>query len=343
MVNVAINFRAYTLNFKAPLIGAFGTLRHRQGWTVCINDGDICALGDCINWPGESNQSLENAIASLASQKWDKDILPRSIADISSLTKITNHPALACGLELAALDWIAKSNAQSLASVLNPAPRKVVESHVLVADLQNADAIVHQTGARFLKLKVHNFDTTWTAIQCWRDSQNAHIKLRLDVNGAWSLRDSVSRLAQLEKLGIDWIEQPVLNIAELVELKKNTSLALAVDEGVHTTEDIDALVSKQACDVVVIKPLRCGGWLNALGLAQHAARCGLRVCITSVLDSAIGRCGALHLAAALPEKPVACGLSPLFTNDLYELSVVDGSVKLPLGPGLGITPEHLQC
>jgi L-Ala-D/L-Glu epimerase len=62
--------------------------------------------------------------------------------------------------------------------------------------------------------------------------------------------------------------------------------------------------------------------------------------VTSMLETGIGIAAALHVAAALPEPILACGLATagLLTDDLLAqpLSVDNGIMSLPEAPGLGV-------
>jgi L-alanine-DL-glutamate epimerase-like enolase superfamily enzyme len=84
----------------------------------------------------------------------------------------------------------------------------------------------------------------------------------------------------------------------------------------------------------------CGGLRAGRTIIEHAHAAGLRVVVTSSIESGIGLAAALHLAATLPEGSPACGLATtdLLADDLIvePLALVSGRISVPAGPGLGV-------
>jgi L-alanine-DL-glutamate epimerase-like enolase superfamily enzyme len=79
-----------------------------------------------------------------------------------------------------------------------------------------------------------------------------------------------------------------------------------------------------------------------LDLARLARRRQVEVVITDSLESAIGRTGALHLAAALGRGAPACGMAGLehLKTDVARMPhALEGFIELPKGVGLGVVPE----
>jgi L-alanine-DL-glutamate epimerase-like enolase superfamily enzyme len=173
------------------------------------------------------------------------------------------------------------------------------------------------------------------------------LPLRLDANGAWDEATAGRMLVDLEPLGRISVEQPLApdRLTELARLRAATRVPLALDESVGSAADLEQVLAARAADEVVLKPMFCGGPLAALALARRAVDAGLTVSITHALESAVGRAGAVHLAAACPAVDGPCGLAPALAADLAPGPAVggDGHVRLPEGPGLGVrVPESLS-
>src|SRR5262249_7045003 len=102
-----------------------------------------------------------------------------------------------------------------------------------------------------------------------------------------------------------------------------------------------------AADALVIKPMRLGGLRHSLAVADTALRHGVALIVTSSLDGAIGRAGALHVAGAIEADPrvtrhQAHGLATgsLLLEDLADdIEPRDGWLRPPNSPGLGIRPR----
>jgi L-alanine-DL-glutamate epimerase-like enolase superfamily enzyme len=88
-----------------------------------------------------------------------------------------------------------------------------------------------------------------------------------------------------------------------------------------------------------------GGVRAAAAIARRALRAGIGVVVTSILDTAVGVAGALHLAAILPASGPACGLATLdLFHDAPTTGVgmpVNGSLALPERAGLGVRLSDL--
>jgi o-succinylbenzoate synthase len=175
---------------------------------------------------------------------------------------------------------------------------------------------------------------------------NPKLKIRLDVNGGWSVKEATDAVAQLvESFGVEtfqYIEQPVATVEELRELQ--LPIPVAGDEVIRKAKDPFAVDLNGAVDILMLKVSPLGGIERAKAIAAHHK---LPVVVSSALESAVGISHGLKLAAALPELNYACGLGTgkLLANDVAELPIVDGRMKVtsvnPSGMlNLQATPER---
>ena len=136
------------------------------------------------------------------------------------------------------------------------------------------------------------------------------VGLRLDVNGRWSLAQSVRALRLLASVAPEWVEQPLpaADLAGLAELRRMQLAPIGADESVHDATSLEAVLAAGAADVIVLKPMFLGGLLPALALHRQARAAGVRAILTHALESAIGRTGTAHLGAALEGPEEAHGL-----------------------------------
>jgi L-alanine-DL-glutamate epimerase-like enolase superfamily enzyme len=73
-------------------------------------------------------------------------------------------------------------------------------------------------------------------------------------------------------------------------------------------------------------------------------RCGLRITVTTGLETGLATMAALHLAATLPDPLEPCGLATgaLLAGDLVQEPVPEGPRMCPpRGPGLGVALDEL--
>ena len=158
---------------------------------------------------------------------------------------------------------------------------------------------------------------------------NPKFKVRLDVNGGWSVKEATDSIAQIiDRIGIEkieYIEQPVATLDELRELQ--LPIPVVGDEVIRKAADPFAIDLNGAREILMLKVSPLGGISRAKAIAAHHK---LPVVVSSALESAVGISHGIKLAAALPELKFACGLGTgkLLANDVADLPITDGRMKV---------------
>jgi O-succinylbenzoate synthase len=175
------------------------------------------------------------------------------------------------------------------------------------------------------------------------------IKIRIDVNGLWSVKDALTNLyAFYEEVGpFEYVEQPCATIEELRELKASIHIPLkiAVDEVLRKAKDPFAVDLSGAADILMVKVQPLGGIARAHEIAQHH---NLPVVVSSALESAVGINYGLALAASFEEMEFDCGLATgsLLSADVGHLPIVDGEIAIreiePNFEGLEVSAERYE-
>ncbi len=124
-------------------------------------------------------------------------------------------------------------------------------------------------------------------------------KLRLDANGGLTYAEAIQWLEVCEsEPRMEFIEQPLApeSIAETIELSQRYSTSIALDESVATFDRLQAIYHQGWRGIYVVKPGIAGfPWRLAEFVTEHQ----LDVVLSSVLETGVGRDGALRLAAGL--------------------------------------------
>ena len=175
------------------------------------------------------------------------------------------------------------------------------------------------------------------------------IKIRIDVNGLWSVKDALTNLyAFYENVGpFEYVEQPCATLDELRELKASIQIPLkiAVDEVLRKAKDPFAVDLSGAADIVMLKVQPLGGIARAHKLAEHHK---LPVVVSSALESAVGINYGLALAASFKDMNFDCGLATgsLLSADVGHLPIVDGEIAIseiePNCEGLDVSAERYE-
>jgi O-succinylbenzoate synthase len=198
---------------------------------------------------------------------------------------------------------------------------------------ERAHAIVTASGCRTAKVKVAEPGQSpahdVARVEAVRDALGPDGAIRVDANAAWDVDTAVARIAELDAVGLEYVEQPCATLAELAALRRRIDVRVAADEVVRRAADPLAVDLREACDVVVLKVQPLGGVRAALRVAEAH---GLPCVVSSALESSVGIAAGVALAAALPELPFACGLATvaLFTGDVTSapLLPVDGALPV---------------
>lgn len=195
-----------------------------------------------------------------------------------------------------------------------------IDNPVEIAEILNAFG-----GITVVKIKVGgDISADLARITCVRELR-PDARIRIDVNGLWSVDEAKSFLDQVGE--IEYVEQPCSTIEELRELKNQTNIKIAGDEVIRKAKDPLSVDLTGAIDILMLKVAPLGGIVRAIEIANHH---GLPVAVSSALESAVGIAHGLKLAAALSELNYACGLGTgaLLAVDVADLPIVNGLIEV---------------
>ena len=229
---------------------------------------------------------------------------------------------LAAALEAACSTWPEPVRASVPINVTVPA-----------VDGPTAYTIVLESGCTTAKVKVADPGQTpeqdEERLVAVRDALGPSGKIRIDVNGAWDLETATRLLTRLAIFDLEYAEQPVRTLEEMVELRRRVPVPIAADEAIRLAADPLEVAERGAADVIVLKVQPLGGVERAVGLAQ---RSGLPAVVSSALETSVGIAGGLAAAAALPQLDFACGLGTvsLFIGDVVVDSLLPMAGEIQL-------------
>ena len=350
MKPVRLDVQPFSLGFVRPFETAAGTLTGRQGLTVRVTDSlGRVGYGEVAPLPGFSDESLTDAACEF--EGIDGVPWPKAFGELSDLDSISaacsamvKLPSARHGLELALCDLLAQSRNIPLANLFNPRARLVgYSSRVARSGTDALDAV--KDGVRTVKIKVGMFSLAEDLgrVSEVRRAVGDKPAIRLDANGAWAVDDAINILEKLSEFDIECIEQPVAakNLDALAEVRRASKIRVAADESVRSAADLEEVLAQGAADIVVLKPMLCGGPIEAWKMAQRAAAEGLEVIVTTSLDAAVGRLGAMHLAAAIPGDSQLCAgvdTGRWLETDTFSVTTIEhGCFSLSEGPGLALS------
>lgn len=167
--------------------------------------------------------------------------------------------------------------------------------------------------------------------------------IRIDANQAWTPKQAVAILNQMQEQGlmIELVEQPVKahDLEGLRYVTQHSYVPVLADEAVFSPEDAMTILQTRAADLLNIKLMKCGGLYNALKIASAAEVYGVECMIGCMLEAKISVNAAVHLACAKSiitkidlDGPVLCSEDPIFGGAVFD----ERRITVSDGPGLGI-------
>jgi L-alanine-DL-glutamate epimerase-like enolase superfamily enzyme len=163
--------------------------------------------------------------------------------------------------------------------------------------------------------------------------------LRADANeGFKSKEDAVRKINWLEKMGVEFIEQPLpaANLEDMNWIRKRVHLPIVADEACLRPADVAKVAPY--FDGVNVKVDKAGGLQPARRMIETARSFNLKVMLGCMVSSSAAITAAATLSPLVDYADLDGPL--LISNDPYEgVEIVKGQLVLPNRPGLGLRPR----
>lgn len=162
--------------------------------------------------------------------------------------------------------------------------------------------------------------------------------LRVDANSAWTAKEALRLIRDLEPFGLEFVEQPLPagDIEGLRYVREHVSLPIIADESCVTLEDVPRMVG--VVDGINIKLMKCGGIHHALKMIHTARAHHLKIMLGCMIESSLAITAAAHLSPLVDYADLDGHL--LISDDPFEgVRVEQGKLALPDRAGLGVRPR----
>jgi L-alanine-DL-glutamate epimerase-like enolase superfamily enzyme len=162
-----------------------------------------------------------------------------------------------------------------------------------------------------------------------------HAVIRVDANGAWTAKEAIAAIRELETFGLEFVEQPcaAADLEGLRLVRERAHLPILADESCVVATDVPR--AAPCVDGINIKLMKCGGIFPALQLIFAARAHGLRTMLGCMIESSVAITAAAHLSPFVDYADLDGHL--LVVDDPFAgVAVQDGRLVLPTVPGLGV-------
>jgi L-alanine-DL-glutamate epimerase-like enolase superfamily enzyme len=166
--------------------------------------------------------------------------------------------------------------------------------------------------------------------------------LYADANGFYSVEEAVRVGRLLEEYKYGFFEEPVMFDwrEETRQVADALSLPIALGEQEYSLHGFRWLVGNDAVRIVQPDNYYFGGMIRSMQVARMAAGRG-KACTPHMSGGGLGFLYMMHFVSVLPNPTPFHEFKGLKTNVVFNcatspLKVVEGRIKVPSGPGLGV-------
>jgi len=186
-----------------------------------------------------------------------------------------------------------------------------------------------------LKIKLGS-DRDLEILRTIRDATDR--ELRVDANCGWTVKHTLRMLPVLEEFGVTVLEQPLVptDLEGLGIIRRSATIPLIADESCRTVSDIPPLVGQ--VDGINIKLAKCGSLREALRIIATARAHHMTVMVGCMIESSLAITAAAHFTPLVDIVDLD-GAALLSVDPFAGATIAGGQVRLPSGPGLGVTPR----
>jgi L-alanine-DL-glutamate epimerase-like enolase superfamily enzyme len=254
--------------------------------------------------------------------------------------------------EMAAQDGAARAAGVPLAQFLGAGfePRSITNQTLFWCGddtlIRRAEAYVAR-GFTELKLRiaVEDFSTDLRRLRLLRDRFGAALRLSADANGQWSEAEAGSRLQELGRLGLEYLEQPLPagDWDGSARLAATSPVPLMFDEGLGNMAAVERLAVTRAVPLAHLKLAKLGGIDRLMAAGRCLQEAGIGVMVGQMNEGAVSTLAAAHASIALGVTlRELYGADQLRWDPAGALVYRDGQLELPEGPGLGLAAHTLE-
>lgn len=277
-----------------PIRGSFrisrGSKIRAEVVTVELRSGEHRGRGECVPYAryGESCDSVMEQIGGLQGD------LTNGLGRVE-LQKVLPPGAARNALDCAFWDLEAKQagrRAWILAGIAEMAPQVTAYTLSLDSPEKMQQAALANARRPLLKLKLSGEGDLERVAAVRSGAPDA--RLIVDANEGWTADLYQAFVPELQRLGVEMIEQPLPAGADGVLAQMARPVPVCADESCHDRASLAMLVGRY--DMVNIKLDKSGGLTEALALRQAAEAVGLRIMVGCMLATSLAMAPALLVA-----------------------------------------------
>jgi L-Ala-D/L-Glu epimerase len=323
--------------------------------------GGVAGLGNIDPTPGYSKEQTADHLAVLQST-----LAPLLIGmDPTNVHAVLGRiePAVKgfldskAAIEMACVDIAARAAGMAVHTYLGGAVKERLLFNAWIGILPPEQAAKEtlewkQKGFQSAKIKVGgNIEADRDRVKAVREAVGPDFHLRIDANAGYDAGTSIKLAKMVAPFKLQLFEQPVPDhdIAGMARVRREANavgVPIMADESVLDHASLIRIIKADAADIVKVKVMKQGGFINTRRMIATAEAAGIRCVVGHGFGLGVNTMAEIMLAAT--SANVIDGLEcvgPLKTADdivTRKLDISSGSLPLPAGPGLGVTLDDAK-
>jgi len=355
---------AYALSVRPPTgpVSSLGSMPVRNAVLVAITSKEgVTGWGEIwCNFPPRGNLARLNLLEDVIAPHLIGESFSNYAHCRSQLEELTARmaihtgeygPFIHClaGIDTALADLAARSVNCPLANFLVDNPLPVVPVYASTPNintLEDSLGSIIEAGHRGVKLKIGlNRETDVSLLRDVESIANGRLNIMVDANQNWDVQTAIGTLSALSDYSIDFVEEPLRADAPMqqwAQLADSIAIPIAAGENITSQPMFISFMEQGHLKVAQPDVAKWGGVSGAVELGKQSASRNV-MCALHYMGSGLGLAASLHTLAAIGGKgPIELDANPnSLRTELGEidLSVRDGALQVPPGPGHGFIPE----
>ncbi|WP_046744964.1 dipeptide epimerase [Kordia zhangzhouensis] len=291
----------FELSLKNPFTISRYTVTTQKTMVVSISDGKNTGYGEATVNPyyDSSVERLKKSIEKIKPiiERVNATIHPEELWKNIEPELADNYFAL-CAIDCAYWDLYARQQKKTLREFWSNHNQSLPKTNYTIGidSIEVMKSKIKQTPWPIYKIKLGT-QNDLDIIRSLRTVTNAIF--RVDANCAWTVEETLHNAKILQKLNVEFIEQPLHadNWSGMQIVKEKSVLPIIADESCQKLVDVSKCI--KTFHGINIKLMKCGGITPALQMIHQAKMAGVKVMAGCMTESTIGISNITQLAPLL--------------------------------------------
>jgi len=294
----------------------------------------------------KSKNAMSKVIKKESQREFFKNIFTGFLNKLNNIFSGVNaYPSVRTGIEMAIISLVFFNSELEIILESMPEPNLPVCKFIngLKNDLEEEISEVIKNEFKTVKLKVgrglaqEEIESIKKIRKLLINNHLEAIRLRIDANGLWSLKEAINFGESIGVGQVEYIEDPLSKISEYEQFFKKTQIPIALDEKLLEVIDLNKINEADwECPdylkAIIIKPDHIGGFHKTANLINFAKKYDITAVLSNSFNSSLLISFIALFAGIMNIDDVALGLDTLklFSGNLIteDIKILKGKINI---------------